>query len=226
MKHRVEFDIEFRKNPYKGCFIALEGIDGSGKSTQATRLKKAIEETGKKVEIRHPFEGEIGKFVRTILAGKRKVTPIALQYLISANRAVQQEEIIKSLSIGNYVIIDRYYWSAVAYGMLDYPGLEKKDSVKWLLISQSVLSQYHQFISPDFTFYLDISSKIATKRIDKMGKEKEIYENEAKIKKIENIYEWLVSTYDDEFIRINGDQVIKKVTEELITIVSRTKKKV
>ena len=117
MKRRVEFDIEFRVNPYKGMFIALEGIDGSGKSTQASRLKKTLEKKGKKAEIRHPFEGEIGKFVRTILAGKSKVTPIALQYLISANRAVQQEEIVSSLSKGTTVIIDRYYWSAVAYGM-------------------------------------------------------------------------------------------------------------
>lgn len=224
MKYKIELELEFNKNPYKGYFIALEGIDGSGKSTQAERLKKALEEKGRKAVVRSPFEGEIGAFVRTILAGERKVSPIALQYLITANRAAQQEEIIKDLKEGNDVIIDRYFWSAIAYAILDYKDIDKKEVKDWLLIGQSILSHYHQFLLPDATFFLDISSGTAVERIDTLGKDKEIYETDAKIKKIENIYKWLIEEFPTEFTNINGEQSIEEVTEELLNKILSIKK--
>ena len=138
MIYHVEFDLDFKRNLYDGCFIALEGIDGSGKSTQAQKLKEILEKKGRKVVVRNPFEGEIGVFVRTILAGERRVSPIALQYIISANRAAQQEGIIKDLKDGFDVIIDRYFWSAVAYAILDHPTADKEDMKQWLLVSQSI----------------------------------------------------------------------------------------
>ncbi len=49
MKYHVSFDIEFRKNPYEGFYIAFEGIDGAGKTTQGAVLKKYLEEKGKNV---------------------------------------------------------------------------------------------------------------------------------------------------------------------------------
>jgi len=224
MKYHISLDIDFKRNAYPGCFIALEGIDGSGKSTQAVRLKSALENQGRSVIVKHPFEGEIGTFIRTILAGKRKVTPIALQHLISANRAVQQEEIMSNLEKGQDVIIDRYFWSAIAYAILDYSELDRKDVEQWLLVSQSILSHYHQFLLPDVSFYLDISSRTATRRIDNMGKEKEIYEDERKIKKVEEIYTWLVSQFPKEFVVINGEESIEKVTEDLLKVIKDCKK--
>lgn len=216
MKYRVNLEIDFKRNPYKGYFIALEGIDGSGKSTQAEMLKIALEKNGRSVVVRSPFEGEIGAFVRSILAGEKKVSPIALQYLITANRAAQQEEIIKDLKAGKDVIIDRYFWSALAYAILDYSEMNKTEVKDWLLIGQSILSQYHQFMLPDTTFFLDISSKTAVERIDSLGKEKEIYETDAKIKKIEGIYKWLISEFANEFTIINGEQSLEAVTDELV----------
>lgn len=224
MKYHIEFDIDFKRNPYKGKFIALEGIDGSGKSTQAQRIKEALEKKGRKVSVRHPFEGEIGAFVRTILAGDRKVSPIALQYLISANRAVQQEEIVKDLKKGTDVIIDRYFWSAIAYAILDHPNTDKKDMKNWLLVGQGVLSHYHQFLLPDRTFFLDISSRTATKRVDEMGKKKEIYEDESIYKKTERIYHWLVGEFPKEFVTINGEQHVEEVTKELVEKIGKIKK--
>ena len=223
MKYHIEFDIDLRRNPYKGSFIALEGIDGSGKSTQTQRLKEALESKKRKVVVRHPFEGEIGTFVRSILAGKRIVSPIALQYLISANRAAQQEEIRKDLEGGIDVIIDRYFWSAVVYGILDHPEIDRMDMKNWLLIGQGILSHYHQFLLPNFTFYLDISSKTATQRIESAGKKKEIYEDEVKIKKTEEIYKWLIGQFPGEFFVIKGDRPIEEVTASMVKEIEKGK---
>lgn len=223
MSYTISLTTDFKRNPYKGRFIVIEGIDGSGKSTQVVKVKKELEKQGRKVSVRNPFEGEIGKFVRSILAGKIKVPPIAIQYLISANRAVQQDEIIKDLKAGKDVIMDRYFWSAVAYAILDHPKIEKEEMKQWMMVGHSILSHFHQFLAPDFTFFLDISSSTAVERIDDMKKEKEIYENKKKIQSIEQIYHWLIKEYPNEFTVINGEQSIGEVTKEMVHIISSRK---
>lgn len=216
MKHSIKFDIEFKKNTYLGLFIALEGIDASGKSTQVSRLKEQLEEKGKDVIIKHPFEGEIGQFVRQILSGEKKVPVVTLQYLISANRQAQQIEIIEHLKSGKDVIIDRYIWSAVAYGIFDKGAEDVEKTSQWLLVEQSILSMYHQFLMPNITFYLKISPDIAMQRLSGMEKKMEIYEDKEKIEKISKIYDWLIEKYPEEFIVINGEHPEEKVTEEII----------
>lgn len=220
----IEFDIEFKKNEYPGMFIALEGIDASGKSTQVTRLKETLEKDGKHVLIKHPFEGEIGEFVRRILSGEAKVHTVALQYLISANRHVQQAEIIEHLKKGDHVIIDRYVWSAVVYGIFDKGDGDFKNSENWLLLEQSILSMYHQFLMPDVTFYLDISSETAVKRLGTMEKEKEIYEDEAKIREITRIYKQIISDFPDEFVVVDGEKSIEEITEEMMRSIRESSK--
>lgn len=215
-KHHLSFDIEFKKNIYPGLFIALEGIDASGKSTQVTHLKEKLEEKGRDVIIKHPFEGEIGQFVRQILSGEKKVPVVTLQYLISANRQAQQVEIIERLKEGKDIIIDRYIWSAVAYGIFDKGTDDIEKTSQWLLIEQSILSMYHQFMMPNITFYLKISPDTAMQRLSGMEKKMEIYEDKEKIEKIAKIYDWLIEKYPEEFIVINGELSEEKVTEEIL----------
>jgi len=216
MNYHIDFDIDFRRNEYPGLFIALEGIDASGKSTQVTRLKEAFEKDGKTVLIKHPFEGEIGGFIRRILSGELAISTVALQYLISANRHVQQEEIIDHLKKGEHVLIDRYIWSAVVYGIFDKGDGDFKKAENWLLLEQSILSMYHQFLIPDFTFYLDISPETAVNRLGSMDKEKEIYEDESKIRKITAIYKQIIADFPEEFVVVDGEQSVEDITEELM----------
>jgi thymidylate kinase len=91
-KYHIEFDIDLRQNPYPGKYIVIEGIDGSGKSTQVKRLKEALEKEGKTVlETSEPNTHDaIGKLVREVLSGKETISPVAIQYLFSANRATTQ----------------------------------------------------------------------------------------------------------------------------------------
>src|SRR6266700_3480826 len=123
MKYHIAFDIDFKRNSTDGLYIALEGIDGSGKTTQVERLVDYFEKQGREViHTREPRKGEglIGKLIQDILHGKTKISPLAFQYLFSADRQMQHQEVIlPALTEGKVVITDRCFWSAIPYGILD-----------------------------------------------------------------------------------------------------------
>lgn len=218
MKYHIEFDIEFKKNKLKGKFIALEGIDGSGKTTQAATIVKLLKKKGyRAIYTKEPTSGLIGRLIREqILSGKVKVPPVAIQYLMSADRAVHQEEIEKELRKGTIVITDRYFWSAVCYGIADLPG-----EVNYYITALSVLSPYNRFLCPDTTFFLDIPIKTALNRIGGSLKHKEIYDNKEKLIKIKKAYDLLKEKFSKEFTIINADKSIDEVTSDLLKKIER-----
>src|SRR3989344_5449183 len=220
MVYHVSFDIEFRKNPYKGIYIAFEGIDGAGKTTQAPILKKYLEKKGKSVVLtKEPTqEPPIGTLIHDFIKGKIKLPPVLLQYLFAADREIHQKELIEpNLKKGKIVISDRCFWSSVAYGILDkkkdFGRLDNKDV---LLVSQSILSTYHQFIVPDTTFYIDVSEDVAISRISRVKKKKEYYETEEKLKNIKAGYDWLSKKFPDEIVVIDGERTEKEVAADII----------
>ncbi len=115
MRYPVNFSVGFKKHKSKGLLIAIEGMDGSGKTTQAQRL---VEELKKKkikaIYTKEPTDEPTGKMIRQILSGELKVPPLSLQYLFCADRGVHQVELEKLLEKGYVVVTDRYFWSAVA----------------------------------------------------------------------------------------------------------------
>lgn len=228
MKYPVSFELEFKKNPYKGLYIALEGIDGSGKTTQVDRLKKYFEAQGKEtITTREPRKsGLIGDLVHKVLLGEEKLPSVSLQYLFSADRSANHEEVvIPSLQAGKVVITDRCFWSAIVYGILDRTGgvYDKRDA-DLLLISQSILSMYHQFTVPDYTFYLKISVAESMRRLKAKKDAKEIYEKEELIEKVFNGYDYLKERFSDEIIIVDGEQEEEQVTKEIIGMISRIMK--
>jgi len=227
MKYHLELDIDFRRNPYKGIYIVLEGIDGSGKTTQIERLNEYFQKQGQEVvKTREPRkdEGLIGELIQKILNGKTKIPSVAIQYLFSADRGMHHAELIEpSLKSGKTVISDRCFWSAVPYGVLDLEKDFDDNIAKYILVSQSILSMYHQFIAPDITIYLDIPVDRALDRLSKKVHEKEIYEEKAKILKAKEGYDWLLKEFPDEFTVIDGTQPVEKVTEEILERISSMK---
>lgn len=220
MKYHIDFDLELRRNPYKGLYIAVEGIDGSGKTTQVEKLAEYFRSQGKAVvQTREPRkEGIIGDIVQKVLTGQQKIPSIALQYLFSTDRVLHHEDVIlPALKAGKVVVSDRCFWSAIVYGILDRTGgnYDYKDA-NLLLIAHSILSMYHQFIVPDYTFYLKISLETALLRIAQKSDVKEIYEDKEKLRKVIEGYEWLARKFKNAITVIDGERAIEEVTESII----------
>lgn len=227
MKYHLDLDIEFRRNPYPGQYIVLEGIDGSGKTTQIEKLHEYFVSQGKEVvKTREPRkdEGLIGELIQKILNGKTQVPSVAIQYLFSADRGMHHAELIEpALKMGKIVISDRCFWSAVPYGVLDLEEDFSDNTAKYILVSQSILSMYHQFIAPDTTIYLDIPVERAMERLSKKPHVKEIYEEKQKILKAKEGYDWLLKEFPEEFTIINGARPVEEVTEEIVATISSIK---
>jgi len=205
-------ELSLRKNPYKGKLIAIEGIDGSGKTTQAKELVKRLNKAGYNASYsKEPTNDVIGQFIREkILSGEYALNPLALQYLFNADRAMHMEKIEKLLEKGMIIVMDRCFWSSVAYAMSDMEGPHN-----WYYTAFSILSFYHQFIVPDTTFFLHISSDEALKRIQQSEKHKEIYDNEKALEATEKNYQLLIQEFPKEFTMINAERKIEEVTNDL-----------
>src|SRR5947207_58373 len=98
--------------------IAIEGLDQSGKETQARHLRARIEADGRKVHgLSFPeYETPIGQEIRRALSGEREFGPEVMQLLYVANRFEYKPRLDLWLGSGAIVVCDRYRASSVAYG--------------------------------------------------------------------------------------------------------------
>ncbi len=134
--------------------IAFEGLDQSGKETQARRLADTLRANGRRVEtLSFPdYTTPIGKEIGAALRGERDFGPDVMQLLYIANRYEKKPQMLEWLSGGADVVCDRYVASSVAYG--ESQGLD----AAWLVETQEHLPQ------PDLTIVLDIAPETAVAR--------------------------------------------------------------
>src|SRR4030095_2615167 len=101
-----------------GMLIAFEGLDQSGKETQAQQLRERLREAGRKVRLlSFPDYGtSIGEEIARALAGERDYGDDVMQLLFVANRHERREAIIEWLKGGLILVCDRYRASSIAYG--------------------------------------------------------------------------------------------------------------
>ena len=137
-----------------GLLIAFEGLDQSGKQTQAELLRDRLSAAGRAVRLlSFPDYGTpIGEEIERALRGARNYAPDVMQLLYVANRYEWRTEIERRRSDGEVLICDRYLASSVAYG--EAQGLDPA----WLLEIQRYLPQ------PDVTVLLDIAPEVSAKR--------------------------------------------------------------
>jgi dTMP kinase len=149
----------------KGIFITFEGIDGCGKSTQCEMLKDFLKEQNKDfIFVREPGGTVIGERIREILLDKKnsQMTARTELLLFEAARAQITDEVIKpALEEGKIVLCDRFFDSSSAYqGMARGMGM---DFVSGLNMAAT------GGLTPDITFFFDISAEEALERRGKRG---------------------------------------------------------
>tara|TARA_Y100000996_G_C22474761_1_gene623623 strand:- start:52 stop:669 length:618 start_codon:yes stop_codon:yes gene_type:complete len=142
-------------------FITFEGIEGSGKSTQIELLRSSLKEEGNTVEIlREPGTTQLGEKIRDIFLEKtnEKVDPITEAFLLYASRKhLDQNFLQKHLKNRSIVIADRYSDATIAYQCFG-KGLSE-DFVQYI-------HEKSDLLSPDLTFYLDITAEASKARIN------------------------------------------------------------
>ena len=138
----------------KGLLIAFEGLDQSGKQTQAETLRDRLVEAGRLVRLLSfpAYDTAIGTEIGKALQGDREYGPDVMQLLYVANRYEWKPQMERELGRGTVLICDRYLASSVAYG--EALGLDPQ----WLIDMQKYLPQ------PDITFLLDIDPGVSSRR--------------------------------------------------------------
>jgi len=141
-----------RRHRHRGVFITLEGIEGCGKSTQASRLAKRLRKVGYRVvETREPGGTPLAERIRNVLLGSsaEPVTPECEAHLILAGRSQHVAQVISpALQNGAMVLCDRFSDSTVAYQGYGR-GLDLKALVRLNRFATGGLA-------PDLTLLLDL----------------------------------------------------------------------
>lgn len=204
----------------KGKFIALEGIDGAGKSTLISKLKAHYTANGHKVYTTYePTGSPIGATLRNILYGRIQADEKTIAALFLADRldhiTNEVNGMKKYLDQGYVVISDRYYLSSYAYHV---PHV----SLEWIIAAND---ECKKLMTPDVHLYIDITVEESLKRLN-LGRESlDIFETEERITSVYNNYQTAIQRVKDEenIAVINGIQSPEKVFEEITTFLKTQK---
>ena len=188
----------------RGAFIVIEGLDGSGKTTQARLLAEKLSRSHRTVYTAEPSRGKIGTFIRErCLYGEKRLTTTVEALLFAADRIEHVENEIKpAMAQGRLVICDRYFYSSLAYqGSSDL-------SIDWI----AEINRYA--LKPNFAVFIDVTPE---KVLQRLSRRKSVMENLETQRKVREIYLKYVAKGD--LTRINGDKPLEEVRKELSTVV-------
>ena len=200
--------------------ISFEGIDGSGKSTQAQRLNKALRGQGKKtLLVREPGGTPLSEEIRALLLDANGViNPRAELLLFSAARAQLVDEVIRpALADGTIVICDRYYDSTTAY---QGAGRDVA-TVEWL-------GAFNEWVTaglkPVRTYYIDVTPEEGNRRRNKRDQDHKKEDrmelsDDSFFGKVRDAYLNLGKAEPDRILVLNGmapvDEIEKKIWNDL-----------
>lgn len=167
----------------KNVFIALEGIDGSGKSTQIKLLAEQLEKAGHKVYTTfEPTDSPIGKMIRDIFSHRMEADHRVIAGLFVADRLnhllSKSDGILKKLEEGYTVLSDRYYLSSYAYHSVHM-------DMDWVIEANAMSAE---LLRPDLNIYIDIPPEISMERINRGRTSIEMYETLDNLKQVREKY--------------------------------------
>lgn len=196
-------------------FISFEGIEGSGKSTQIDLIEELIRAKGYQVKkLREPGTTELGEKIRNIFLEKttETVDPITEAFLLYASRKhLDQNFLRQNLNDGAIVIADRYADATLAYQSYG-KGLDH-NFVK--LIHDS-----SQLLSPDLTFYMDISAELSRERISDREMDRMESESIDFFKKVREGYLKIAHDNPERVVVLDANKTIDELHESIKKIIS------
>ena len=196
----------------KGRFIAFEGIDGSGKSTQVRMLSERLKESGISCyTTMEPTDSPIGSLIHQIMTGRIKTDNKVIAALFVADRLDHLLNDVNGIAAkvteGTTVISDRYYFSSYAYHGVDMP-------MDWVILANE---QSKNILQPTVTVFIDIDADTAMERITRNREQQELFEKKSRLMKVREKYlEAFDKLKDTEVVIIvDGNRPPEMIAEDI-----------
>ena len=176
----------------RGLLIVLEGIDGSGKTTQARSLLRRLRRRGRKAAFfREPTRGRWGREIKRLAARADSLTPEEeLALFVKDRRENVEKNLGPALAAGKVVVLDRYYFSTVAY-----QGAKGIDTGRIRRMNEAFA------IPPDLVIVLDVDAAAGLARISRRKTRDELFEREDYLVRVARLFRGFVGP---RFVHIDG----------------------
>lgn len=201
----------------RGQFFALEGIDGSGKSTQLALLARRLEEAGIPcLTTCEPTDRPIGRLLRQVLTGQIKCDSRVVAPLFAADRLDHllngENGLCQAVESGVTVLTDRYYFSSYAYQGVDFP-------LEWVIELNRPCTQ---LLRPSATIFLDVSPELALERIAQNRANVELFETRERLTRTRDQYFRAFELQKDaeNIVIIPGSRDVTAIAQDIWTSVT------
>lgn len=191
-------------------FIVFEGLDGSGKSTQARMLASHLAAQGTSVHLTaEPTERAIGRLVRQALRRDFSTDSRALALLYAADRSDHlsdpEDGILAHLSRGETVISDRYFYSSLAY-----QGVSE---------DEAFLRTINDYPHPETVVFIDTDVRLCLERIDSRGSGRELFEKEDYLRRVRDNFLRILTTLPPSvrLVRVDGAASAEEIFSTILS---------
>ncbi len=199
-----------------GKFIVIEGLDGSGKTTQIRLLSSRLKAMGRSTaETAEPTASATGGLIRDALSGLTPRTGTEIAALFMADRVAHNVHPVNGINVmlekGIDVICDRYYYSSLAYqGCVSDPD--------WVF---HINVDCPEIRKPDLCVFLDLDDETCLRRMEQGRAYQEIYENENTLIAVRKRYYDAFRRLEgrDAIVIVNADRTPEEVAEDIFAAV-------
>ena len=204
-----------------GRFIVLEGLDGSGSSTQARMLSEKLVQNGRRVwQTSEPSSGLVGKLIKQLFSGTVVLPPDCdvrdrqFAYLFAADRFDHLHNpttgVLKHLAESVDVVSTRYFFSSLAYNAETAEG-------------QSLVRRLNaDFPAPDGLVYLDCPVDISIRRLTHSRPRLDTYENRDKLLNVRENYDKVIGEYKGRKLIVDASLPRNVIAEKIFDFVTLT----
>ncbi len=187
--------------------IAIEGIDGSGKSTIANYLKEELEKEGFRVVVfKEPTNSVHGQKIRQSFNNRLDVHKELELFLLDRKHDVEKN-ILPALKKGYIIVMDRYYYSTIAY-----QGARGIDIDKIKKMNEKIAPK------PDLVIILDVKPEIGIRRIKERGDKPNKFEDLEYLEKVRKIF---LELKDDNIVIVDANKNIEFVKNEVLKAIKK-----